>query len=97
MDSLCPGLSHELVPLLASIFMGGTLTDISGGAAGTVFSIVNVCGTTAVILMGPLTGGLKDHYGWNTIFYLVAVLYVVAAVAFLFINCTQSLVGNQKK
>jgi sugar phosphate permease len=70
----------------------GTVTDISGRAAGTVFGVVNMVGAAAGFLAGPAMGYVKKMYGWDVLFLSVAGVYVVAAGAWLFIDCTQRLV-----
>lgn len=70
----------------------GTMTDISGRAAGTVFGLVNMVGNFGAILAGLAMGHIIQEHGWDTLFFTVAVLYLVCAVLWLFIDCTRRLV-----
>jgi nitrate/nitrite transporter NarK len=70
----------------------GTITDISGRAAGTIFGIVNSTGTLAAFIAGPVMGGIKQSHGWDVLFFTVAGVYVVAALTWLVIDCTRPLV-----
>jgi sugar phosphate permease len=89
--------------LLACKFFGdwslvtqwGTITDIAGPAAGTVFGLVNTVGAIAGSLAGPAMGHLKQAHGWDGLFHGVAVAYLVAALCWLVIDCTRSLVVEE--
>ncbi len=74
----------------------GTVTDISGRAAGTVFGVVNTTGTLAALLASPIIGHVSEHQGWDVVFFGLAGMYVVAATAWLFIDCTIPLVVESK-
>jgi sugar phosphate permease len=68
-----------------------TVTDISGRASGTVFGVVNTVGASAGFLAGPLIGYLIQSYGWSRLFYIMAGIYVVSGMCWLFIDCTRPL------
>jgi sugar phosphate permease len=82
----------------------GTCTDIGGPYSATVFSIVNTAGNVGAIIVSLLViGPLLDSYttfelinGERTpvtdyfpMFIVVAVLYIVTAICWLFIDCTK--------
>lgn len=70
------------------------VTDIGGRAVGTIFGVMNTVGAAAGILAGPLIGGLKQHYGWETVFYLLSIVYVVSGLCWIGIDCTKPLVRD---
>jgi dipeptide/tripeptide permease len=70
----------------------GTVTDIAGPASGRVFGIVNTAGNIGAFAAGPIMGYLREVYGWDALFFAVAGVYVVAALCWLVIDCTRSLV-----
>jgi len=69
-------------------------TDMGGRAAATVFGVVNMVGAVGGFAAGPAIGYVKEHYGWEGVFYGVAALCVAAAVCWLFIDCTKRLVED---
>jgi sugar phosphate permease len=89
-----------MLALLACKFFGdwslstqwGTITDIAGPASGTVFGVVNTVGGVAAVVASPVMGHLIEAHGWDTLFGAVCAAYVVAAVCWLFIDCTRRLV-----
>ena len=70
----------------------GTVTDIGGPAAGRVFGMVNTVGSMGAFLAGPLMGYVKEDYGWAALFYFVGGVYVLTAIWWAKVNCTQKLV-----
>jgi MFS family permease len=72
----------------------GAVTDMGGRAAATLFGVVNTVGVFGGFVAGPVFGYLKQQYDWDGLFYGVAVMCVVAAVSWLFIDCTRRLVGD---
>jgi ACS family glucarate transporter-like MFS transporter len=73
----------------------GTITDISGRSAATVFACVNTAGSFGGFIAGPLTGFVLRAFGgtdrpgaggWEALFVLIAVEYVVSASCWLFID-----------
>jgi sugar phosphate permease len=74
----------------------GTITDIGGRAAGTVFGTVNMVGAVAGVLANPVIGQVKQDYGWGLLFYFLAALFATAALAWLFINADRRLVTEEE-
>jgi ACS family glucarate transporter-like MFS transporter len=74
----------------------GAITDIGGRAAGTVFGIVNTVGAVAGVLANPLIGRVKQDYGWGLLFYVLAALFLTAALAWLFIDAERRLVTEEE-
>jgi sugar phosphate permease len=87
--------------LLACKFFGdwslptqwGTVTDISGSAAASIFAVVNTAGSIGAFAAGPAMGYLKQYHGWEGLFLGVAGVYLAAALTWLFIDCTRRLAG----
>jgi sugar phosphate permease len=85
--------------LLACKFFGdwslptqwGTVTDISGNAAASIFAVVNTAGSIGAFAAGPAMGYLKQYHGWEGLFLGVAGVYLAAALTWLFIDCTRRL------
>ena len=83
----------------------GACTDIGGSNAGTVFSGVNMMGNIGALVMPLIVGPMLDHYSTmetvggeivrNTdyipMFILVACLYMVSSITWLFIDCTKTI------
>ena len=72
----------------------GTVTDISGPAAGRIFGTVNMVGSIGGFVIGPIFGGLIDHVGWNAVFLSVAGMYIAAGLTWLVIDPTKRLVAE---
>jgi sugar phosphate permease len=70
----------------------GTITDMAGKGAGTVFGIVNTVGSIGGFVAGPVLGYLKQNHGWDGLFLGVGVAYLLAALCWLFIDCTRRIV-----
>ena len=83
----------------------GTSTDMGGRYSATVFSIINSSGSAGGVVT-PLVGGyLLDRYAtqefvagemtkiihYEPVFLMVGIMYMLSAVCWLFINCTNSL------
>jgi ACS family glucarate transporter-like MFS transporter len=91
-----------MVVLLAARFFSdwslatlwGTITDMGGRASGTVFGLINMFGAFGAFAAGPVMGFLKDHHGWEGLFLVTAAMCLLAAFAWLFINCTRRLVPD---
>jgi len=89
-----------MVVLLGCKFFGdwsqptqwGTLTDIGGRASATIFGVANTVGNVGAFVAGPVLGYWKQQYGWEGLFLAVALLYLGAALCWLFIDCTRKLV-----
>lgn len=73
-----------------------TVTDIAGRASGRVFGVINTVGSAAGIVAGPLIGYLIQNYGWSQLFYIMAGVYVVSGLCWLFIDCTRPLFREQQ-
>jgi ACS family glucarate transporter-like MFS transporter len=78
----------------------GTVSDLAGRSSATVFACVNTVGSFGNFAAGPLTGLVLAVFsagepvtaaGWNAVFVLLAVEYLVAAGSWLFINCERPL------
>jgi sugar phosphate permease len=88
-----------MVVLLAVKFFGdwslptqwGTVTDIGGKSAATLFGLVNSAGAVGGALAGRLMSFALENYGWDGLFIGVACVYMFAALCWLFIDCTQQL------
>lgn len=72
----------------------GTITDLGGRTAGTLFGLVNTVGAVGGFLAGPALGFLKQHHGWEGLFLGVSLMCLVAALCWLFIDCTRRLVAD---
>jgi sugar phosphate permease len=89
-----------MVVLLACKFFGdwslatvwGTITDVAGPAAGTVFGVINTAGAVAAFAAGPTMGYLKKEHGWEGLFLAVCAAYVLAGLCWLFIDSSRRLV-----
>ena len=71
----------------------GTVTDIGGPAAGRVFGMVNTIGSAGAFAAGPAMGYIKQLYGWESLFCFVGGIYVLTAIWWSCVNCTQKLVA----
>jgi sugar phosphate permease len=70
------------------------VTDMGGRAAATVFGIVNTVGAVGGFAAGPIFGYLKQEYDWPGVFYGVAGMCILAAMTWLFIDCTKRVVSD---
>jgi sugar phosphate permease len=70
----------------------GTVTDISGPAAGRVFGIFNMFGSIGGFIAGPTMGYVLQWYGWGSLFCFVGGVYVLTAIAWAGVDCTRKLV-----
>ncbi len=85
--------------------MWGTATDLGGKYSATTFSIVNAAGSFGGVVTPLIAGFLLDYYSttqliagvpkivtnYAPMFILVASMYLLCAVLWLFIDCTRSL------
>lgn len=91
-----------MVVLLAAKFFGdwslptqwGAITDMAGRASGTFFGLVNTVGALGGFVAGPILGYLKQCHGWEGLFAGVAIMCLVAALTWLFIDCRRKLVAD---
>jgi sugar phosphate permease len=67
----------------------GAVTDMGGRATATLFGLVNKVGAVGGFAAGPIMGSLKHHYGWEGIFFCASGMCVLAALTWLFIDCTR--------
>jgi sugar phosphate permease len=86
--------------LLACKFFGdwslptqwGSITDVGGRAAGTVFGVVNMVGAAAGILAGPIIGRIVKTQGWEVLFFFLAGVFMASALCWLLIDSNRRLV-----
>jgi hypothetical protein len=57
---------------------------------------VNTVGAVAGVLANPLIGRVKQDYGWGLLFYVLAALFLTAALAWLFIDAEHRLVTEEE-
>ncbi len=89
-----------MVLLLACKFFGdwsqptlwGAITDTGGRASATMFGLVNMAGNIGAVVAGPVMGYWKEYHGWGGLFLGVTLVYLGAALCWLFIDCTRKLV-----
>ena len=82
----------------------GTCTDLGGRYSATLFGIINTSGSAGGVLAPPLFGLILDYNtarqwvdgawirttDYNPLFVVVAGLYLVSALTWFFIDCTES-------
>jgi sugar phosphate permease len=83
----------------------GTCTDMGGRYSATVFSIINTSGSVGGVITALTFGVVLDQYtttkivegteqsvtSYTPVFVIVAGMYLVSALCWFFINCTNSL------
>ncbi|MCH2200410.1 MAG: MFS transporter [Fuerstiella sp.] len=83
----------------------GTCTDMGGRYSASVFSIINTAGGIGGITMVLFAGPFLDYFttemivegktmlvtDYNPLFMIVAGMYVLSALSWIFINCTNAL------
>lgn len=83
----------------------GACTDIGRHFSATVFSIINTAGTLGGVLMPVVFGGVLDWFttqtlvegveisltDWGPLFTLLAAMYFVSGVCWLFVDCTKTI------
>jgi ACS family glucarate transporter-like MFS transporter len=86
----------------------GTCTDMGGRYSATVFSIINTAGSVGGVIFAPVVGIILDRFttqqhvdgvtqnvtNYTPVFVIVAGMYIVSALCWLFIDCTNSLDEN---
>ncbi len=70
------------------------VTDMGGRAGATLFGIVNTVGILGGFAAGPIFGILRHHYDWPGVFAGVAAMCLIAAITWLFLDCTKKLVAD---
>lgn len=82
----------------------GTISDIAGPNAATVFGCVNTMGSLGGVVAGPLIGWILGAFGpgkapttagWTALFVVMALEYAIAASSWLFIDCRRTLNESQ--
>jgi ACS family D-galactonate transporter-like MFS transporter len=67
----------------------GTITDISGPFAATVFGLGNGVGGLGTVIAAPLLGLVAKRFSsWHPVFLLIAATYGASSVCWLAVNCT---------
>jgi len=66
----------------------GTVTDISGPYAATIFGLGNGVGGLGTVIAAPALGLVAVQYSWHAVFLLIAATYAVSSVCWLAVNCT---------
>jgi hypothetical protein len=83
----------------------GACTDMGGRYSATTFSIINTAGNIGQLVTPLVAGGLLDYYStrqivdgvervvtnYTPMFVLVAVMYLISACCWFFIDCTNTL------
>jgi ACS family glucarate transporter-like MFS transporter len=72
----------------------GVVTDIGGRTTASVFAFNNTIAGLALIAASPIFGYIARHHGWPPVFVTVAVTYVLCALSWLAIDCTQPLMSE---
>jgi ACS family glucarate transporter-like MFS transporter len=72
-----------------------TCVDIGRQHSGTVSAIMNTAGQIAAISVAPITGYSVDWFdNWNVPFWLLAGLFVMGAICWLFVNPNRPVLGD---
>lgn len=88
----------------------GACTDMGGKYSATTFSIINTAGNVGMFLTPLVSGLLLDYYSsrqiidgvptvvtnYTPMFVLVAIMYLVSACSWFFIDCTHSLESDSR-
>jgi sugar phosphate permease len=74
----------------------GTITDVAGRAAATIFGVVNMVGAVGAFVAGPIMGSLRQHGGWEGLFFGVAAAFLASALTWLFIDPTKRLLAEEQ-
>jgi MFS family permease len=84
----------------------GTITDVAGRNAATVFACVNTAGSVGGFVAGPLMGvvlkafsvdGVATPAAWRAAFLLIAVEYVLCAGCWLFVDCGKPIAAPENR
>jgi ACS family glucarate transporter-like MFS transporter len=68
--------------------------DIGGRAAGSVSGLMNMGAQVGGIVTASLTAIVADHFGWTASFLAAALVSLVGALAWIFINPHHQLRGR---
>ena len=71
----------------------GTVTDISGPYAATIFGLGNGVGGLGSVIAPPLLGLVAERVSWHAVFLLIAATYAASSLCWLAVNCTIPVVG----
>eukprot|EP00002_Diphylleia_rotans_P031140 TRINITY_DN6458_c0_g1_i3.p1 TRINITY_DN6458_c0_g1~~TRINITY_DN6458_c0_g1_i3.p1 ORF type:complete len:196 (-),score=43.05 TRINITY_DN6458_c0_g1_i3:39-626(-) len=66
-----------------SLLAGAAAQDIGGRASSTVAGLINGIGSIGAILQGPVTDQMSDTYGWESLFYLLIGMCILACIVLL--------------
>jgi len=66
----------------------GVVTDIGGPATASTFAFNNAVAGIGLIAAPAVFGVVAEHYGWPTVFVVVAATYALCALSWLAIDCT---------
>ncbi|HEY4308657.1 MAG TPA: MFS transporter [Pirellulales bacterium] len=72
----------------------GTVTDISGPYAATIFGLGNGVGGLGTVIAAPALGLVAEMYSWHAVFMLIAATYAASSICWLAVNCTIPVFGN---
>jgi sugar phosphate permease len=73
----------------------GTCSDLGGRHyTATVFSTVNMAGNIAAIIMARVFGQILDFAGYSTFFMTIAIMYIISALSWFWIDCTKPIVDE---
>jgi MFS family permease len=79
----------------------GTITDVAGRNAASVFGCVNMAGSIGGFLIGPVSGAILTGFsgqaqanaqGWQALFVTTALVYVGLCLVWLLVDCTRRVV-----
>ena len=73
----------------------GAVSDIAGRNAATVFACVNTVGALGGFIASLQVGHVLKSFGWTAVFVIIAIEYVVAGLAWLFIDTRRLLDDSQ--
>ncbi|HEY1602246.1 MAG TPA: MFS transporter [Pirellulales bacterium] len=66
----------------------GTVTDISGPYAATIFGLGNGVGGLGTVIAAPALGMVAERFSWYAVFLLIAATYAISSLVWLAVNCT---------
>lgn len=74
----------------------GTVTDIGGRATASVFAFNNAVAGLGAIFGPIIYGNIAEHQGWVPVFWTATAAYLLCALTWLAINCTQPLFPDDR-
>lgn len=72
----------------------GTVTDIGGRTTATVYAFNNSVASTLAIPAPIMYGIISKDHGWEPVFMIVGVTYLLCAASWLLIDCTIPLMAE---